>query len=158
MDKLLKLLCEDARLSVESLAAMTGDTPEGVAEKMQKMESDGTILGYRAVVDWDKADREMVESYIDLKISPKKDFGFDEFAEMVSQMPEVKSCTLMSGGSDISLVVEGRSFKDIALFVGRRLATMESVISTSTRFVLKTYKKQGHLVSGKNTDNREYET
>lgn len=157
MDKLLKLLCEDARLSVESLAAMTGDTPEGVAEKMQKMESDGTILGYRAVVDWDKADREMVESYIDLKISPKKDFGFDEFAEMVSQMPEVKSCTLMSGGSDISLVVEGRSFKDIALFVGRRLATMESVISTSTRFVLKTYKKQGHLVSGKNTDNREFE-
>ncbi len=157
MDKLLKLLCEDARLSVESLAAMTGDTPEGVAEKMQKMESDGTILGYRAVVDWDKADRDMVESYIDLKISPKKDFGFDEFAEMVSQMPEVKSCTLMSGGSDISLVVEGRSFKDIALFVGRRLATMESVISTSTRFVLKTYKKQGHLVSGKNTDNREFE-
>ena len=157
MDKLLKLLCEDARLSVESLAAMTGDTPEGVAEKMQKMESDGTILGYRAVVDWDKADREMVESYIDLKISPKKDFGFDEFAEMVSQMPEVKSCTLMSGGSDISLVVEGRSFKDIALFVGRRLATMESVISTSTRFVLKTYKKQGHQISGKNTDNREFE-
>ena len=157
MDKLLKLLCEDARLSVESLAAMTGDTPEGVAEKMQKMESDGTILGYRAVVDWDKADREMVESYIDLKIAPKKDFGFDEFAEMVSQMPEVKSCTLMSGGSDISLVVEGRSFKDIALFVGRRLATMESVISTSTRFVLKTYKKQGHQVSGKNTDNREFE-
>ena len=124
---------------------------------MQKMESDGTILGYRAVVDWDKADREMVESYIDLKISPKKDFGFDEFAEMVSQMPEVKSCTLMSGGSDISLVVEGRSFKDIALFVGRRLATMESVISTSTRFVLKTYKKQGHQISGKNTDNREFE-
>lgn len=157
MDKLLKLLCEDARLSVESLAAMTGDTPEGVAEKMQKMENDGTILGYRAVVDWDKADREMVESYIDLKISPKKDFGFDEFAEMVSQMPEVKSCTLMSGGSDISLVVEGRSFKDIALFVGRRLATMESVISTSTRFVLKTYKKQGHQISGKNTDNREFE-
>ena len=127
MDKLLKLLCEDARLSVESLAAMTGDTPEGVAEKMQKMESDGTILGYRAVVDWDKADREMVESYIDLKISPKKDFGFDEFAEMVSQMPEVKSCTLMSGGSDISLVVEGRSFKDIALFVGRRLATIYQI-------------------------------
>lgn len=157
MDKLLKLLCEDARLPVETLAAMTGDTPEGVTEKMRKMESDGTILGYRAVVDWDKADREMVESYIDLKIAPKKDFGFDEFAEMVSQMPEVKSCTLMSGGSDISLVVEGRSFKDIALFVGRRLAPMESVISTSTRFVLKTYKKQGHQVSGPNTDNREFE-
>ncbi|MBP0969614.1 MAG: Lrp/AsnC family transcriptional regulator [Oscillospiraceae bacterium] len=155
MDKLLKLLCEDARLPVETLATMTGSTPEEVAAKIQKMESDGIILGYRAVVDWDKADREMVESYIDLKIAPKKDFGFDEFAELVSQMPEVKSCTLMSGGSDISLVVEGRSFKDIALFVGKRLATMESVISTSTRFVLKTYKKQGHQVSGKNTDDRE---
>ena len=155
MDKLLKLLCEDARLPVETLATMTGSTPEEVAAKIQKMESDGIILGYRAVVDWDKADREMVESYIDLKIAPKKDFGFDEFAELVSQMPEVKSCTLMSGGSDISLVVEGRSFKDIALFVGRRLAPMESVISTATRFVLKTYKKQGHVVSAANTDYRE---
>ena len=155
MEKLLKLLSEDARLSVEDLATMTGDTPEVVEEKIRKMESDGTILGYRAVVDWDKADRGMVESYIDLKIAPKKDFGFDEFAELVSKMPEVKSCTLMSGGSDISLVVEGRSFKDIALFVGRRLATMESVISTSTRFVLKTDKKQGHIVSGNNEDSRE---
>ncbi|MBQ5340874.1 MAG: winged helix-turn-helix transcriptional regulator, partial [Oscillospiraceae bacterium] len=70
MDKLLKLLCEDARLPVETLATMTGDTPEGVTEKMRRMENDGTILGYRAVVDWDKADREMVESYIDLKIAP----------------------------------------------------------------------------------------
>ena len=155
MDKLLKLLSEDARLPVETLATMTGDTPEEVEAKIRRMESDGTILGYRAVVDWDKADREMVESYIDLKIAPKKDFGFDEFAELVSQMPEVKSCTLMSGGSDISLVVEGHSFKDIALFVGRRLATMESVISTSTRFVLKTYKKQGHTISEKNEDSRE---
>ena len=61
----------------------------------------------------------------------------------------------MSGGSDISLVVEGHSFKDIALFVGRRLAPMESVISTSTRFVLKTYKKQGHTVSSSKKDYRE---
>jgi DNA-binding Lrp family transcriptional regulator len=155
MDKLLKLLCEDARLPIEAMATMTGDTPEGVAEKIQKMENDGTILGYRAVVDWDKADREMVESYIDLKIAPKKNFGYDEFAEMVAQMPEVKSCCLMSGGSDISLVVQGKDFKEIALFVGRRLATMESVISTSTRFVLKTYKKQGKILSGMHKDERE---
>ena len=156
MTKLLKLLCEDARLSVEELAAMTGMTPEEVAAEMDRMEREKIILGYKAVVDWDKADRELVESYIDLKIAPKKGFGFDEFAELVSQMPEVKSCCLMSGGSDISLVVEGTSFKDIALFVGRRLATMESVISTSTRFVLKTYKKQGRLVTADEKDEREF--
>ena len=156
MTKLLKLLCEDARLSVEELAAMTGMTADKVAEEMDRLEREKVILGYRAIVDWDKADRELVESYIDLKIAPKKGFGFDEFAEMVSRMPEVKSCCLMSGGSDISLVVQGTSFKEIALFVGRRLATMESVISTSTRFVLKTYKKQGRIVTGEEKDEREF--
>jgi len=155
MNKLLKLLCEDARLSLEQLADMTDMTTEEVASEMQRMEDDGTILGYRAVVDWDKADSDMVESYIDLKIAPKRNFGYDEFAELVSQMPEVKSCCLMSGGSDISLVVQGKDFKEIALFVGRRLAPMESVISTATRFVLKTYKKQGRIVSGEHKDERE---
>lgn len=155
MNKILKLLCEDARLSLEQLADMTDMTTEEVAAEMQRMEDDGTILGYRAVVDWDKADSDMVESYIDLKIAPKRNFGYDEFAELVSQMPEVKSCCLMSGGSDISLVVQGKDFKEIALFVGRRLAPMESVISTATRFVLKTYKKQGRIVSGEHKDERE---
>ena len=155
MNKVLRLLTEDARLSLEELAAMTGLSEEEVAAEMKRMEEDGTILGYRAVVDWDKAESDLVESYIDLKIAPKKNFGYDEFAEMVAQMPEVKSCCLMSGGSDISLVVQGKDFKEIALFVGRRLATMESVISTSTRFVLKTYKKQGKILSGIQKDERE---
>ena len=155
MNKVLKLLTEDARLSLEEMAAMTGLSVEEVAQEIQQMEEDGTILGYRAVVNWDQADQELVESYIDLKIAPKKDFGYDEFAEMVSQLPQVKSCCLMSGGSDISLVVQGKDFKEIALFVGRQLAPMESVISTSTRFVLRTYKKQGHLISRDHRDERE---
>lgn len=155
MNKVLRLLTEDARLSLEELAAMTGLSEEEVAAEMTRMEEDGTILGYRAIVDWDKAESDLVESYIDLKIAPKKNFGYDEFAEMVAQMPEVKSCCLMSGGSDISLVVQGKDFKEIALFVGRRLATMESVISTSTRFVLKTYKKQGKILAGMHKDERE---
>ena len=155
MNKVLRLLTEGARLSLEERAAMTGLSEEEVAAEITRMEEDGTILGYRAIVDWDKAESDLVESYIDLKIAPKKNFGYDEFAEMVAQMPEVKSCCLMSGGSDISLVVQGKDFKEIALFVGRRLATMESVISTSTRFVLKTYKKQGKILSGMHKDERE---
>lgn len=155
MTKLLKLLCEDARLSLEELASMTGSTPEQVAADMSAMEEDGTILGYRAVVDWDKADKGLVEAFIELKVSPKRNFGYDDFAEMVAKMPEVKSCYLMSGGSDISLTVEGKDFKDIALFVATRLAPMESVISTSTRFVLKTYKKQGRVTAEKEIDERE---
>ena len=156
MNKLLKLLTEDARLSLEQLAAMTDSTPVAVAEEMQRLDKEGIVLGYRAIVDWDKAEGGMVESYIDLKLAPKKDFGYDEFGEMVAQMPEVKSCSLMSGSEgDISLVVEGRDFKEIALFVARTLAPMESVMSTSTRFVLKTYKKQGRILSAKKFDERE---
>ena len=155
MNKILKLLEEDARLSMEELAAMTGQTAEEVAAEVDRLQKDGAILAYRAVVDWDAAGSDMVESFVDIKISPKKGFGFDEFGEMAANMPEVRSCYLMSGGSDIFLVVRGRSFKEIAMFVGKRLAPMDSVISTATRFVLRTYKKEGVLIDASARDERE---
>ena len=154
--KLLKYLSEDARLTEAQLAAMLGADPAAVHEEIRRLEREGILMGYRAVVDWDRVEGGLVESYIDLKLSPKKDFGYDEFGELVSKMPQVKSCTLLSGSEwDISLVVQGRDFKEIALFVAQTLAPMDSVMSTSTRFVLKTYKKQGFVLAEKDFDERE---
>ncbi len=154
MEMLLKLLSEDARLSLEQLASLTGQTETEVAERMDELEKSGVIAGYQAVVNWEKAGLEKVQSIIEVRISPKRDFGFDEFAASVARFPEVENVYLMSGGYDISITIHGTSFRDIAMFVAKRLSPMESVLSTATHFVLRTYKERGIILTDKPEDER----
>ena len=154
MEMLLKLLSEDARLSLEQLASLTGQTETEVAERMDELEKSGVIAGYQAVVNWEKAGLEKVQSIIEVRISPKRDFGFDEFAASVARFPEVENVYLMSGGYDISITIHGTSFRDIAMFVAKRLSPMESVLSTAAHFVLRTYKERGIILTDKPEDER----
>ncbi len=156
MDKLLTLLEDDARLSLEQLASLTGLSTEEVAARMDSYEKEGVIAGYRAVINWEKAGSDLVSSVIELKISPKRDFGFDECAFAIASFPEVENVYLMSGGYDISLTMHGRSFRDIAMFVAKRLSPMESVLSTATHFVLKVYKQNNVMFADRERDERGF--
>lgn len=154
MEMLLKLLSEDARLSLEQLASLTGTTEQEVADKMDEYRREGIIAGYEAVIDWERAGIDRVLSLIEVRISPKRDFGFDDFADTIARFPEVETVYLMSGGFDLAIMIHGKSFKDIAMFVSKRLSPMESVLSTATHFVLKTYKERGALFIDKIEDER----
>ena len=156
MDTLLKMIHQNARLSVEELAVLCDMTPEQIAAQIDEYHREKIIVGYRAIVNWEKAGSQSVASIIELKISPKPDFGFDEFAADVSRFPEVERVYLMSGGYDILIEVVAKSFKDIAMFVAKRLSPMESVLSTATHFVLKTYKENGVVINGEKSDERSF--
>ena len=138
---LLKLLSKNARTKNEDLATMTGRSEAEVEKEIKKMEKDGLIRGYKAVVDWERMDSAYVSAIIELKVTPKAGLGFEEFARRVMRYPEVESVYLMSGGYDLSVVVKGKSFQEVALFVAKELSTIDSVISTSTHFVLRRYKE-----------------
>jgi len=107
------------------------------------LEKDGVILGYKALVDWDKTDKEYVTALIELKVTPQRDGGFAKTAERITNYPEVKSMYLMSGAYDYCVIIEGRTMKEVALFVAEKLAPIENVMSTSTHFVLRKYKDNG---------------
>lgn len=154
MDKLLRLLENNARLTNAQLAVMLDKTEEEVADAITAYEKKGVINGYKALIDWDKTDRDCVHARIELKVAPKKDRGFEEIAETIMEFEEVETCYLMSGGYDLALTVVGRSFKDVAMFVAHRLAPLDSVVSTSTHFVLKKYKERGFAVNTQDVDER----
>ena len=139
--KLLKLLDQNARLSDEELSVMTGQTEEEIHGEITKMESEGLIRGYKTVVDWERIDTTAVSAIIELKVTPKAGLGFEEVAAKVSKYPQVESVYLMSGGYDLSVMVKGKSFQEVAMFVAKELSTIDSVISTSTHFVLRRYKE-----------------
>lgn len=158
MDTILKLLDENARFTFEELASITDKTVDEVAAKIDEYEKAGVLRGYKAVIDWEKAGSDMVSSFIEVKITPKHNYGFDEFASEVAKFHEVQSVYLMSGGYDIMIEVLAKSFRDIAMFVSKRLSPMASVLSTSTHFMLKKYKEKGVILSGTKKDERGYIT
>ena len=154
MEKLLNLLDKDARLSAEQMAVMLNLTVEEVEERIATLEKAGVVRGYKALIDWDKTQREYVTAVIDLQIAPSKDRGFDAVAETIMAFDEVESVTLMSGGHDLSVKIAGRSFRDVAMFVAKRLSPIDGVLGTATHFVLKTYKERGVLFVDEDKDER----
>lgn len=154
MDKLLKLLERDCSLSPKQLSSMLGISEDEVKAQIRKYEKNKTILGYNALIDWDKTDNEDVNALIALNIIPSKGDGFDKTAERISHFPQVKSVYLMSGNFDIAVMIEGKDFKEVALFVSQKLAPMEGVTSTSTLFVLKKYKDKGVKFDIEENDSR----
>lgn len=154
MEKLLKILDDNARLTNAQMAVMLGCTEKEVADRISEWERSGVIRGYKAIIDWERTDRAYVTALIELRVSPKRDLGFEGIAETVMRFDEVESVYLMSGGYDLAVIVSGQTFRDIAMFVAKRLSTLDSVLSTATHFVLRRYKDGGVIFLGEEKDER----
>ncbi len=128
---------------------------EAVAQAIRELEADGILRGYSAIIDWEKFGQESVTAYIEVRVTPQRGQGFDRVAERIFQYPQVKSCVLMSGGYDLFVTVEGRTMKEVALFVAEQLSPVEFVLSTATHFVLRRYKDRGMLLGSRHKDERE---
>lgn len=140
-NELLKLLARNARYSVCQLADMLGADEAAVEKSIKELEKEGVICGYKAVVDWDSVESPLVSAIIEIKVVPKADLGFEEVAEKIAAFEAVESVYLMSGGYDLNVVVKGKTLQDVAQFVARELATIDSVTSTATHFVMRRYKE-----------------
>lgn len=152
--ELLKLLSENARTSEKDLAVMLGKTEEEIKAEIKSLEKQGVIAGYKAVVNWDMIDNPLVSAVVELKVIPKAGLGFEEIAERVTNYKEVESVYLMSGGFDLNVVVKGKTLQDVARFVASQLATMESVTSTATHFVMCRYKEMDTSLFSASKDGR----
>ena len=143
--KLLRLLEEDCTHTPEQLASMADMTVEEVKAEIKRYEEEKIVLGYQASVDWDRTERESVTALIEVKVTPQRGAGFDRVAERIYQYDEVESVYLMSGAFDLTVIISGRTLREVAEFVGQRLATIEDVTGTATHFILKKYKEK-HLI------------
>lgn len=154
MDKLLDIIEKNPRLTNEEIAVMLSTTEDDIKNKIRLYEESGVIKGYRALIDKEKANAQKVTALIEIKVQPKFGHGFDEVADRISQLDEVESVYLISGGYDLCCIVEDRSFEEVAMFVVKRLSPLEDVVSTATNFILKKYKQQGVLFTNKQKDDR----
>lgn len=154
MDELLRILRTNALESHETIGRMLGVPTAEVSARIQDYEKRGMIRGYQAILNEDELDLDKVTAVIEVKVTPQREGGFDTIAQRISRFPEVSSAYLMSGTYDLLLFVEGRTLREVAGFVSERLSPLEGVLSTSTHFMLKTYKRLGVLMHQEGSDER----
>ena len=156
MDEILEVLEKNSRYKDEEIATMTGKTVEEVREAIRDYEEKNIIAGYTTLINWENTGTETVTALIEVKITPQRGVGFDKVAERIYKFNQVKACYLMSsGGFDLTVIVEGKTMKEVALFVSDKLSIQEYVTGTATHFVLKKYKDHGRIFKERKNDGRE---
>lgn len=153
-EAILDVLEKNSRIDLADLALMLGESEAAVANEVADMEKEHVICGYHTLINWDKTSREKVTALIEVKVTPQRGNGFDAIAERIYNYNEVHALYLMSGNFDLTVIIEGKTMKDVALFVANKLSSLESVLSTSTHFVLKKYKDHGTVLDAPHNDER----
>ncbi len=153
-DKILNLIKNNSRFDLKDLAVMLGVSEIEVANEIADMEKNKIICGYHTLINWDNTTDEQVTALIEVKVTPQRGIGFDKLAERIFNFEEVEAVYLMSGAFDFTVLISGKSMKSVARFVSEKLATMESVLSTATHFVLKKYKDHGTILVSDSVDER----
>jgi DNA-binding Lrp family transcriptional regulator len=152
--EILEILESNAKLTENEIAIMLSVDVGEVSKKIRELENNKTILKYITLVNWEKVGEEKVSALIEVRLTPQRDVGFDAVAERISRFPEVRSVRLVSGTYDLAVNIEGRSMREVSNFVATKLATIEGVVSTTTHFVLKTYKQDGVIIGDEEEDRR----
>ncbi|MGL5353509.1 MAG: Lrp/AsnC family transcriptional regulator [Clostridium sp.] len=156
MEEILEILEKNSRYSDEQIAIMAGKTVQEVRDAIRDYEEKNIIAGYTTLINWENTGKETVTALIEVKITPQRGDGFDKVAERIYNFKAVKACYLMSsGGFDLTVIVEGKTMKEVAMFVSGKLAIQEYVTGTATHFVLKKYKDHGTIFKEKKKSERE---
>ncbi|MGN0329452.1 MAG: Lrp/AsnC family transcriptional regulator [Lachnospira sp.] len=153
-EKILNMLENNGRIDLKDMAVMLGMQEAEVANEIADMEKEHVICGYNTLINWDKTTEDKVTALIEVKVTPQRGLGFDSIAERIYQYDEVTSVYLMSGGFDFTVIIEGKTMKAVAQFVSTKLSPLDSVLSTSTHFVLKKYKDYGIVLESDEKDER----
>ena len=156
MEEDLEILEQNSRYTDEEIAVMVGKPVEEVKKAIEEYEKRNIIAGHTTLINWENTNRETVTALIEVKITPQRGVGFDKVAERIYKFDKVKACYLMSsGGFDLTVIVEGKSMKEVALFVSGSLSCQEYVTGTATHFVLKKYKDHGTIFKEEKEMKRE---
>lgn len=154
-DKILAVIEKNSRIDLRELAILLGEDETVIANTIADMEKEHIICGYHTLINWDNTSEEKVTALIEVRVTPQRGRGFDNFAERIMRYPEVNAVYLMSGAYDFTVILEGKTMRGVSQFVTEKLSVLDEVISTATYFILKKYKDHGIvLVSEEKEDER----
>ena len=149
---LLNALELNGRQTVSDLADILNSDEVNVNKTIEKLKQDKVICGFHTIINWDKTSQEKVMAIIEVDATPEREHGYDNVAKQIVQYPEVATLYLMSGKHEFTVIIKGRTMKEVATFVHEKLAPIHGVKGTNTSFVLKPYKIEGVMLEEKTSE------
>ena len=152
--QILNYMERNCKVDAGELAVLLGTDEDTVKREIAGMEKEKIICGYHTMIDWDKAGVEQVNALIEVRVTPQRGRGFEKIAERIYNYPEVSSISLISGGYDFLVTIEGKSLMEVSRFVSEKLSPIDEVVGTATHFILKKYKDHGTILAQKDKEER----
>lgn len=135
--KILGLLQRDGRMSYAELARRVGLSTTPCTERVRKLEKQGYIRGYRALLDPDCLDAGLVV-FVQIRLSRTSPANFEQFREAAEQLEQVQECYLVSGSFDYLIKARVADMAAYREFLGDTLLTLPGVEASTSIVVMET--------------------
>ncbi|MVT06636.1 Lrp/AsnC family transcriptional regulator [Chitinophaga tropicalis] len=141
---ILDLLQEDARLTNKEIASRLGKSMTAIFERIKRLEAEGYIKGYIAIVDRHKMDKHVIV-FVNVTLKEQSHEACKLFEEKVNAFPEVMECYMVNGQSDFLLKVMIADIDEYELFLSNKLSKLECVSKLCSLFVISETKHENAL-------------
>lgn len=145
--KIIRILSKDGRLPVTELAKRIGMSKSPCQARLKRLQKEGYILGFKAVVNMSKLEQEHV-AFTEVKMSDTREDALSAFNTAVSKVPEIEECHMIAGSFDYLLKVRTSNMVAYRRVLGEFISTLPNVANTSTYVSMQSIKE-----SNSNLDN-----
>ena len=153
--QIMDILEDNAKTTAEDMAMMLDADAADIQAEIERLERDKVIVKYTALIDRQKLeDMGAAEALIEVKITPQREYGYDDLARRIYKFDEVRAVYLMAGAYDLAVRIQSRNMREISKFVFEKLAVLDGVTSTVTLFIMRKYKEAGVVLVEEETDER----
>lgn len=138
---ILKILEQDAKTVAKNIAEQLGLTKTPVYERIKRLEQEGFIKNYVAIINKEKIESSItVFSFISLEV--QKGIMMDDFRESVHGIPEVVECFVVGGEFDFLLKVIVKDLDAYYAFAKKQIASLPNIGAVKSAFVLNEVKDE----------------
>lgn len=148
MDRaILAVLAAEGRISMTALAARVGLSKTPVQARVQRLERDGVIAGYRAILSASRLGLAHV-AFVQIRLTDTREAALQSFNRAVRAIPEIEECHMIAGGFDYLLKVRTGDIAAYRQVMAERLSTLPHVAATSTFVAMETVKEAATVTPG----------
>ena len=142
--EILNVLGEDGRISVADLARRIGLSKSPTQTRLRRLEAEGIIIGYRALIDPIRLGLDHV-AFVEVKLEDTREAALAKFNAAVARIPEIEQAHMMASHFDYLLKVRTRSMSAYRQVLGEKISSLPHVSATSTYVAMQAVKEPGAL-------------
>lgn len=141
-EKILSALARDGRITITQLSEDIGLSKSPCQVRLKRLEAEGYILGYRAILNARKLDRAHI-AFVEVKLKDTREHALNAFNAAAREVLEIEECHMIAGSFDYLLKVRTKQISDYRRILGEAISALPNVAHTSTHVAMESVKDRG---------------